>query len=49
VIKMGDYAQEDHWLSLLEEHFYVSTSKIDNICEHYDVLISRRMHGWGNK
>lgn len=48
-IPKNDYEQEDHWLSLLEEHLYVATSKIDNMFEHYDVLISRRMHGWGSK
>jgi len=48
-IPKGDYAQEDHWLSLFEEHLYVATSKIDDMFEHYDVLVSRRMHGWGSK
>ena len=37
-----------HWLELLEEHLYVATNTIDNMFENYDVIVSKRMHGWGN-
>ena len=42
-----DYQERDSWRALLEEQLYVSTSVIDDLFEHYDVIISRKMHGWG--
>lgn len=44
----NDYALRDAWLADLEEHSYVSTSTVDDLFENYDLLISRKMHGWGN-
>ena len=35
------------WTALLEEHYYVASSIIDDLFEHYDVIISKKMHGWG--
>lgn len=46
-IKKKDYKERDSWTSLLEENLYVSTSIIDDMFENYDVIISKRMHGWG--
>jgi len=43
-----DYAERDNWVALLEEHLYVSTSIIDDLFEDYDIIISRKMHGWGD-
>ena len=43
------YAQRDEWKTLLEEHYYVSTTIIDDLFTDIDVVISKRMHGWGNK
>ncbi len=43
-----DYDERDNWVYHLEENLYVSTSVIDNLFEHYDVIISRKMHGWGD-
>jgi hypothetical protein len=43
----GDLALRDVWTMLLEEHYYVATNAIDDLCVHYDVLITRKMHGWG--
>jgi len=36
------------WVALLEENDYVATSTIDDLFEHYDVVISKKMHGWGS-
>ncbi len=43
----GDRKQRYDWTALLEEHYYVASSIIDDLFEHYDVLISKKMHGWG--
>ncbi|MEN8303524.1 MAG: hypothetical protein ABFQ64_05605 [Campylobacterota bacterium] len=42
------YVERDNWLATLEESLYVSTSVIDDMFEHYDIIISRKMHGWGD-
>ncbi len=46
-IPNSSYAQRDEWRDLLTEQYYVSTNIIDDLFEHYDVIISKRMHGWG--
>jgi hypothetical protein len=43
-----DYHERDNWVANLEENLYVSTSIIDDLFEHYDIIISRKMHGWGD-
>jgi hypothetical protein len=48
-IPKKNYAIRDKYISTLEEQNFVSTSLIDDICDNYDVIVSRRMHGWGNK
>lgn len=48
-IPKGDYAQRYNWVEILEETYYVATNTIDDLFEHYDVLISKKMHGWGDK
>jgi len=40
-------SERDTWLSLLEEHYYVASNTIDDLFENYDVIISKKMHGWG--
>lgn len=37
------------WEKLLEKHYYVATNTIHDLFEHYDVIISKKMHGWGDK
>ncbi|MDM5272563.1 hypothetical protein PGH07_10290 [Sulfurovum sp. zt1-1] len=37
------------WERLLEKNYYVATNTIDDLFEHYDVIISKKMHGWGDK
>ena len=36
----------DSWQQILEENYFVATNTID-IFENYEVLISKKMHGWG--
>ena len=47
-IPKGDTAQRYNWIELLEETLYVATSTIDDLFEYYDVIISKKMHGWGD-
>lgn len=37
------------WEKLLEENYYVATNTINDLFEGFDVLISKKMHGWGDK
>ena len=46
-IKKEDYMIRYRWIELLEEHNYVATSTIDNLCNDYDIVITKKMHGWG--
>ncbi len=43
----GSYEERYHWMALLEEHYYVASNTMDDLFENYDVLISKKMHGWG--
>ncbi len=36
------------WYAHLEEHLYVAMNTID-LFEHYEILIAKKMHGWGGK
>jgi hypothetical protein len=36
------------WITLLEEHNYVATSTIDDLFENHNIIISKKMHGWGS-
>lgn len=38
----------DAWQRVLEEQYYVSVNIIDNIFDDFDVIVARRMHGWGD-
>ena len=46
-IPKGDHTQRFNWMQLLEENYYVASNTIDDLFAHYDLLISRKMHGWG--
>ncbi len=41
------YEERYDWMALLEEHYYVASNTIDDLFENYDLLISKKMHGWG--
>jgi len=43
----GDHDQRFEWMRLLEENYYVASNTIDDLFEYYDLLISKKMHGWG--
>jgi hypothetical protein len=43
----GSYEERYSWIELLEDHYYVASNTIDDLFENYDVLISKKMHGWG--
>lgn len=43
----GSYEERYSWVDLLEEHYYVASNTIEDLFENYDVLISKKMHGWG--
>ena len=45
----GDTQERHQWEKLLEENYYVATNTIDDLFEAYDVIISKKMHGWGDK
>ena len=42
-------AQKDEWSTLLEETYYLSVNIIDNIFNDNDVIVAKRMHGWGDE
>ncbi len=46
-VPRDDTTQRDRWVRLLEENYYVATNTIDDLFSRYDVVISRKMHGWG--
>ena len=46
-IPKGDLDERYSWSTLLEEHNYVATSTISDMFTYYDVIISKKMHGWG--
>ena len=46
VDKISDYDTIYRWNSLLEESYFVATNSID-ISLDYDVIVSKKMHGWG--
>jgi len=46
-VTKGDRRQRTDWLTLLERHYYVASSVIDDLFEYYDLIIAKKMHGWG--
>jgi len=49
IVPNSNYSERDTWSEILEEQYYVSTNIIDDLFEHFDIIISKRMHGWGDK
>ena len=45
-VPKGDYSQIHLWSQLLEDNNFVATNTL-NIFSNYDVIISKKMHGWG--
>ena len=48
LIPNATYTERDAWSAILEEQYYVSTNIIADLFTDYDVIVSKRMHGWGN-
>lgn len=48
IIPNSSYSERDEWSDILVDQNYVSTNIIDDFFEEYDVIVSKRMHGWGN-
>ena len=45
-VPAGDLKQRHIWTELLQENYFVATNTLD-IFSEYDVIISKKMHGWG--
>ncbi|MEA3456028.1 MAG: hypothetical protein U9R26_05945 [Campylobacterota bacterium] len=45
-VSKGESAQHDLWTQLLEDNNFVATNILD-IFSNYDLIISKKMHGWG--
>jgi hypothetical protein len=48
-VHKGDIEERNDWIGLLEKNYYVASNTIDDLFAHYDIIISKKMHGWGNK
>lgn len=47
-VPVEDRHEREAIIDALEEALYVATSTIEDICEGYDVILSNKMHGWGD-
>jgi len=48
IIPNSNYSEQDEWRDILEEQYYVSVNIMDDMFTHHDVIVAKRMHGWGN-
>ncbi len=48
-IEKDNLKERDVWTQLLEDNYFVATNIISNMFENYDIVISKKMHGWGGK
>jgi len=46
VPKQKDKKEVYNWMQELEENYFVASNNLDTF-EYYDVIISKKMHGWG--
>ena len=46
-IPKNDRSLQDRWIADLEETLFVATSVLSGIFDHYDIILSTKMHGWG--
>ena len=47
-LEKNNQDNSDEWWSFLEEYLFVAISTLD-IFENYEILIAKKMHGWGGK
>ena len=45
-IPQGDLRHRHLWTELLQEHYFVASNTLE-LFSNYDVIISKKMHGWG--
>ncbi len=48
-VEKNNYDERYKWVELLEETYFVATNTIDDLFENYDIVISKKMHGWGDR
>lgn len=48
-IPKEEYAQKEEWVALLESCYFVATNIIDDLFDSVDVIVSKKMHGWGSR
>jgi hypothetical protein len=48
-LEKNDRKNSDEWKIFLEEYLFVAINVEVEIFENYDILIARKMHGWGGK
>jgi len=48
-LEKGELKNSDEWRVALEEYLFVAINIEVNMFENYDILIARKMHGWGGK
>lgn len=48
-VEKNNYDERYKWVELLEETYFVATNTIDDLFENYDIIISKKMHGWGDR
>jgi hypothetical protein len=47
-LEKDNYQNIDEWYSFLEEYLFVAINTID-LFDNYEILIAKKMHGWGGK
>ena len=47
-LEKNNQENSDEWWIFLEEYLFVAISTLD-IFENYEILIAKKMHGWGGK
>jgi hypothetical protein len=47
-IEKNNLKDRHEWTQLLEDNYFVATNTIDDMFEYYDIVISKKMHGWGS-
>jgi len=45
-VQKSDTIGHSVWIEYLQENYYVATNSLD-LFSHYDLIISKKMHGWG--
>ena len=46
-IEKESKSEQTNWTADLEKALFVATSTIEGMFEHHDIILSTKMHGWG--